>query len=373
MTSHFNQAYIRASRLQRPFSVLFEVNHLCHLDCAECYLEDNHDKSRLGEQVSFDEACRIIDELKAAGTLILALSGGEIFLRKDILSIAAHARSRGLAVRMFTSGTLLSEEKIKALAELHLASLEITLYSLDPVTHDGITRTAGSCEKTISGILAACRSRLPVTIKMPLMRPNFRGYKRVRDFAREVGAAFRCDPTITPQTNGDLKPLELRLTASELVELYADPEISASVVSCSNEPPDPDRRTCAIGERSCVISPFGEVFPCMEVREVAGNLRQQSFAEVWSSSPVLTRARGHVWGELTLCNGCSKASYCQRCNGLAAKEDGDFFGPASWSCTMAAAKEVASGIAPRPAASGFVPLSLLVRSAKSDGNYRIPG
>ena len=85
----------RAEAARAPISALFELTGRCNLDCGHCYLDIHHPP----EELTTAEALRVVDELAAAGTFILALSGGELFLRKDALQVAAHARGRGAAAR----------------------------------------------------------------------------------------------------------------------------------------------------------------------------------------------------------------------------------------------------------------------------------
>lgn len=350
--THYEHLIATAEEKYIPISILFELNHRCHLNCVHCYLEDNHDQEKVAAQLTYEEVCSIIDQIKEAGCFILTLSGGEIFLRRDTLSIARYARSRGLGVRLFTSGTLLTEKGVSGIAACDPLSVEVSLYSADnPALHDTITRLPGSHARTLKGIALLREAGVPVVIKTPLMHEIFSEYPRIREYAEGVGASYLCDPTITPQTDGGLSPTSCRLLQEELVQLYADPLLKKKG-HVQKRLPDPEDSPCSIGKRSCVISPWGDVYPCMEVRQSAGNLREQSFAEIWNSSPLLRRLRAIRAKDLPVCSGCDKFFYCHRCNGIAEKENGDFFGPSTWSCQLAAAQEEAA----------FIPLSPISRT-----------
>ncbi len=79
---------------------------------------------------------------------------------------------------------------------------------------------------------------------------------------------------------------------------------------------------CMAGTGYCRITPQGDVTPCPYMTVVAGNLREQSFGEIWRTSPVLRELRdvGQLKGRCgrcefkELCGGC-------RCRAYAAFDD----------------------------------------------------
>ncbi|MGQ9491092.1 MAG: SPASM domain-containing protein [Anaerolineae bacterium] len=83
--------------------------------------------------------------------------------------------------------------------------------------------------------------------------------------------------------------------------------------------PGDDARTCSVGLSSCLISPYGVVYPCIELRIPAGDLRQQRFAEIWAEAPIFRQLRArHARGNLPECRVCPLSRYCEgRCAGLA--------------------------------------------------------
>jgi radical SAM protein with 4Fe4S-binding SPASM domain len=74
---------------------------------------------------------------------------------------------------------------------------------------------------------------------------------------------------------------------------------------------------CMAGTEYCRIMPQGEVTPCPYMTVVAGNVREQSFTEIWETSPVLLalrqpeqlKGRCGVCEFKTLCGGCRCRAY----------------------------------------------------------------
>ena len=351
--SHYGRFVQRAARTHTPLNVLLELTHRCHLDCVHCYLEDNHDLGAKQRELTEEECCGLIDQLAGAGCLFLTLSGGEIFLRPDAMAIARHARRRGLALRLFTSGTLMSPSRLRELKSLNPLSVEFSLYSADhPDRHDAIVRAPGSHRKTIDAVRAVSEAGIPVVIKTPLMKELFSEYPGLVRLARTFGVFYLLDPTVTPKNDADLSPCALRLTAEQLTALYADPELPVAAEIGSLESRrrlrHPDEEVCNLGKTGCAISPFGDVYPTLGFPLSAGNIKEQSFESIWREAPLFQRLRAVTVKDLHDCSGCEKFSYCNRCCMWALMDDGDLFGGSSWACEIAAAKERAAGLPSEP-------------------------
>jgi radical SAM protein with 4Fe4S-binding SPASM domain len=99
----------------------------------------------------------------------------------------------------------------------------------------------------------------------------------------------------------------------------------------------PDQHTCGMASSALVIDPYGDVFPCVQTRIVAGNVREQSLQTIWQSETLCNLARLTL-NELPVCRTCELRNLCVRCHGLAQVEDGDLRGPASVNCREALAR-----------------------------------
>lgn len=90
---------------QKPFLASFKVTYRCNLRCQQCPFY-----SMEAPDLSYEQACRILDDLYARGNRMLIMEGGEPMLWRDgartIHDLAAYARQRFYAVGMTTNGTL---------------------------------------------------------------------------------------------------------------------------------------------------------------------------------------------------------------------------------------------------------------------------
>ena len=80
---------------------------------------------------------------------------------------------------------------------------------------------------------------------------------------------------------------------------------------------------CLAGTGVCFISHEGEVYPCGYLPVLAGDLRKQTFAEIWESSEVFNQLRdtGNLKGK---CGYCEFRNICMGCRARAFAASGDF-------------------------------------------------
>ena len=86
------------------------------------------------------------------------------------------------------------------------------------------------------------------------------------------------------------------------------------------------------GHASAYLAPDGTVQPCLDYEESAGNIRDQSFTEIWKTSPLLAHLRTLRRQHFTGCKSCDNYSVCGLCPALAARETGDPTGSAPSKC-----------------------------------------
>ncbi len=80
---------------------------------------------------------------------------------------------------------------------------------------------------------------------------------------------------------------------------------------------------CLAGTGVAFISNLGEVYPCGYLPVLAGNLNQQSLAEIWENAPVFQQLRdtGNLKGK---CGYCEFRNICMGCRARAFAATGDF-------------------------------------------------
>jgi AdoMet-dependent heme synthase len=350
----------RTVRKHQPLSVHFDLTYRCNERCVHCYLDhDDH-----GE-LTTAECLAVMEELARAGTLFLTFSGGEIFLRLDLYEILAEARRLHFDVSLKTNALLVTQERAVRLREFGVRRVQISVYSDIPEVHDAITKVPGSLQRTLAAIPLLLEHGLQVKLACPLMQENLLAYRGVMALAEKIGIPYVLDLTITPMMDGTKGPLAHRIPVSSLLPVMQDPTLHAckpqpsaeatramlsypaaigSAVSSGIESAAYDDLPCSAGHNSCYISPYGDVFPCVQLPQAAGNLRRERFSDIWYHAPQLEGLRGIRESQLPVCSRCEIRSYCERCPGLALMEGGDLLGAYERACELAEQKAGLAGV-----------------------------
>ena len=100
-----------------PLNGMIEITRHCPLKCVHCYNNLSSTEATPESELTYEEHCRILDEMAEAGCLWLLFTGGEIFARKDFLKIYTYAKKKGLIVTLFTNGTLIDKDVADTLAD----------------------------------------------------------------------------------------------------------------------------------------------------------------------------------------------------------------------------------------------------------------
>ena len=360
------QMNARALELGVPLSVQFDVTYRCNERCVHCYLDhDDH-----GEMTTA-EICGVVDQLADAGVFFLTFSGGEVLVRRDFFTILAHARTHLFDVKVKTNGVLITDTAARRFADLGVAEVQISVYSHRAEVHDRITKVPGSFARTVEGIRRLKAQGIKVTIANILMRENLSDYDGVHALASSLDIHYTVDPTITPMMDGDRSVLEHRISGSELAKVFRDTKLVGDVEEFCAPPAVGgedvmDGIPCSAAHTACYISPYGDVFPCVQFPLPSGNVRRQRFIDIWRDSPQLNQVRSIRARDLTTCSGCGHVGSCTRCPGLAYLE-GDMRGPSSADCEksfrrtgMPSARMLQQGAA-RVAATSLVQIQPVTR------------
>ncbi len=327
----------KALKLNVPLSVQLDLTYRCNERCVHCYLDhDDH-----GEMTTAEIKC-LLDEMAEAGVFILTLSGGEIFLRKDFFELLEHARGLMFCIKLKTNALLIRERDAARIRDLGVESVQISIYSHRPEVHDAITLVPGSLQRSLDAIRFLKAQGLRVVMANVLMVQNMQDYSGVRALAAEMDVECTLDPTITPMMDGERSVLSLGVGQEGLRQVFRDASLVGDVDAFCAISTDPDEDAlenlpCSAGHTSCYVSPYGDVYPCVQFPLPTGNVRSQRFLDIWRHSDQMNDVRSIRLKDLTTCSSCTHVAGCSRCPGLAFME-GNMRGPSSQDCEKSFAK-----------------------------------
>jgi AdoMet-dependent heme synthase len=320
-----------------PLSVQLDVTYRCNERCIHCYLDHND----YGEMTTA-EIRDLLDQLAEAGVFFLTLSGGEVFMRMDFFDIVEYARSLMFCVKIKTNAFMIGEKEAHRLRELMVQDVQVSIYSHRTEVHDAITLLPGSLQRTIAGIRQLRSQGVKVIIANVLMMQNLNDHHGVIQLAEELGTEYTIDPTITPMMDGDRNVLRLGLGVPQLQDVFRDSDLVGNVDEFCAPPSAVNEDVlhelpCSAGHTACYISPYGDLYPCVQFPLPSGNVRRQKFMDIWLHSEQLKEVRSITAGDLPVCSGCGHVGTCSRCPGLAYLE-GNMRGPSAQDCEKSFAR-----------------------------------
>ncbi|HEX20590.1 MAG TPA: radical SAM protein, partial [Acidiferrobacteraceae bacterium] len=138
----------------RPIHLTFFVTRKCNARCPFCfYISNTNSQGRNANELSLDEIRRTS---KSLGKLLwLAFSGGEIFLRKDLVEISElfYVQNKPSIMLFPTNGLLpyLIRDKIEEILSICRRSVVVVKLSIDGLDgdHDALRNTPGGFDKTM--------------------------------------------------------------------------------------------------------------------------------------------------------------------------------------------------------------------------------
>jgi len=343
-------------KLCSPFLIVWNFTNACNLRCKHCY--QNASKP-LPSELTLKEKLDIINQLDRAGVPLIALSGGEPTIHPDFLKIVEEGSRRGIYMAVATNGIRFSSiEFTEKALKAGLKYVEVSLDSVSSEIHDEIRGVKGAWETTIQGVRNLVKMNASVGLAMTVTKLNYREVEDMVKLGEELGVKrvifFNFIPTgrgrdivkldLTPVEREELlrkvyelarkSRVQVASTAPQLARVSWQMSSGGDCLPTHFTPPHSQSLRalaefiggCGAGRIYAAIQPDGKVTPCVFLPIIVGDLRVNSFQEIWSSSPVLRKLR---YKEL-LKKPCGECPYRYVCGGCRARAYGyfnDFLAP----------------------------------------------
>ncbi|MDY6972827.1 MAG: radical SAM protein [Thermodesulfobacteriota bacterium] len=169
-----------------PLRVLHRITTSCNLKCSFC---DHQLHAVSKNELSTDEIKSAMDEFAAAGTIAWGITGGEPFLRRDLLEIIRHSKKLGFLTSCITNGTVAKDDQIAEAAKW----LDYLVTSMEgPLEITDRIRGKGVFDKVVHTIEIARSNNLPVIVGTVITRDLLEagGIEFMGKLCRQMG--IRC-------------------------------------------------------------------------------------------------------------------------------------------------------------------------------------
>ncbi|HUT53622.1 MAG TPA: radical SAM protein [bacterium] len=325
-----------------PRVLAWELTRRCNLNCIHCRAVASMEAPE-GE-LTLDEYKALIDNVASFAKPILILTGGEPLLRPDLFDIAAYGTGAGLTVAVSTNGTMVTTDVARRLLAAGVKTCSISIDGPTPEVHDDFRRQPGAFEASLKGMAMLQEAGINVQVNTSLTQRNmhdldniFRLVKRMKAHAWHV---FMLVPTGRGEDPGSrdlITSADYERILNYIYEKNRDEQMEIKP-TCAPQyyrilrqrakadgiPVDAlhfglnaRTRGCLAGMGFGFVSYKGDVFPCGYYPVAAGNVREQSFREIWERSPLFGKLRDFKnykdpcgsCGYIRVCGGCRARAY----------------------------------------------------------------
>lgn len=326
-----------------PKWIAWEVTRRCNLKCVHCRSSSNME-SHDGE-FTLAESRRLIDDISSYAKPVLVLSGGEPLLREDLFDIASYGTSKGLRMCIATNGTLVTDEICKKMKESGIRIVSLSLDGSTKEIHDNFRDMEGAFEGTLRGAEILKRNGIEFIINSSFTKRNQSDIPNVYKLAKKMGATAWYMFMIVPTGRGEeiMSELISKEDYEEILEWHYQTEKEESdilmrptcaphyyriVMQHAKKEKDGFKRRslkfstggakgCICAQSIVLIDYQGNLQPCSYFPIQAGNVREQSFKDIWENSELFLNLRDFKKYE----GKCGQCEYITVCGGCRARAD----------------------------------------------------
>ncbi len=333
-----------------PKWIAWEITRRCNLKCVHCRSSSGLE-AKGHPDFTLDEARRVLDDIASYGRPVVVLSGGEPLLRPDVFEIASHGTGLGLRMCLATNGTLMTQEICDRIKAVGIKMVSLSLDGASAEVHDNFRNQPGAFAGTLNAARLFKENDIPFLINSSFTKRNQDEIPKIYQLAKELGATawymFMIVPTgrgedimdelIAPEDYEKLLVWHYEMEKGEkdlMVRPTCAPNYYRVVLQQAKEQGDDyQRRTlqfstggskgCLAGQLISLIDVDGNVLPCSYFPMAAGNIREQSFKDIWEKSELFHDLRNFK-AYKGRCGSCEYVNVCGGCRARAYAVTGDY-------------------------------------------------
>ena len=327
-----------------PGHPVWEVTASCNLNCIHCHAKP---ETRTDE-LTTDEGKRLIDQIAGLEEFrTLVYSGGEPLVRPDIFELLDYSRKAGLANIIATNGTLIDEEMAFKLKAHGVVCNAISIDAPCAEVHNRIRNRDGAFDLALRALEATRKAGILLQINTTAMEYNLPHLSDLIDFVNREKAGIMLMYQLVAVGNGEkIEGATLRKNANQdLIRLIAEKQVNSKTIIEPVAGPQYwpymlEKKSagegfglklaeqvfhgCAAARHFVYIKYNGDVWPCPFVEVSGGNVRDQSFADIYRQSDVFVNLRKREETLKGSCGTCGYKKICGGCRGRAHAYTGDY-------------------------------------------------
>lgn len=320
------------SKIHQLNYILWESTLRCNLNCIHCGSDCKKDSSI--KDMPVDDFFNALEQLKPIidpNKTMIALTGGEILVRKDLEIIGNRLYNSGFPWGIVTNGMLLDEKKLNSLMEAGLRSVTVSLDGLE-ASHNWLRGNPKSFEKAFSAIKLLTKTHgLKYDVVTCANQKNFEELEKLRNLLIATGIKDWRIFTVFPIGRAkDEKSLQLNSKDfAKLFEFIKQTRLEGKIrlnYGCEGFLGNYEGEVrdhfffCRAGINIASVLADGSISACPNLRSnfIQGNIYKDNFAEVWQNKYSMFRDRS--WTKKGICHDCDFFNYCEG-NGMHLRDE----------------------------------------------------
>lgn len=291
--------------LSAPRMVTWETTYACNLRCPHCY---NDAGTACKNELNTRQAFQLIDKLAEAGVLRLLISGGEPFLRRDILSILRKASRTNMRLDIATNGVELPDKILEGISRLPVFHVHV---SIDGICdrHDHFRGRKGAFDAACGNIRRLREKDISVSLSTTVTRENIVELDRIIDLALELDCGGFFANAMLPAGRGRKNAGRYMLDEGGYYQLYKtlvergkelEGKLAISTDMCfpflfsnsGTEGRSNGSMGCSAGYDTLCIGADGMAYPCHLLHDIPlGNIMNMGLKAIWNGASALKSMR----------------------------------------------------------------------------------
>ncbi len=312
-----------------PLLAIWELTQACDLACVHCRACAVPGRDPL--ELTTAEGKRLLDSVRAMGTPLMILTGGDPAKRPDLVELVRYGASIGLIMAVTPSGTgLMTRELLVELRDAGMARLAVSIDGPDPAIHDAFRGVAGSFEHCQRILNDARELGIERQVNTTIGPHNLHALRAMADVVAASGAVLwsvfvvvptgRADTALLPSATeleraleelvgiSESAPFDVKTTAAPhfrrlLLEHKAKGHPLGVLRDLDEDGSVKGTRGVNDGVGMLFVSHRGEVYPSGFLPLSVGNIRRGSLSLMYRESDLFRTLRevGAASGKCSVC------------------------------------------------------------------------
>jgi radical SAM protein with 4Fe4S-binding SPASM domain len=312
----------RISRQGYPTTACIEVTTRCNARCEYCFLCDESPHADLAT----DRLCFAMEKFSKAGAIHLHLTGGEPFLRPDMLTLLSFAFEHGFFYcTLFSNGTLLDKTHLDYIVRNRnfFRTMQFSVFSHVPEINDSYFGVSGALDTVMKNALYLKENGVRVSIALTILDFNLETMEETRAFLENHGlpSSPACFKTVAGPRLADLlaKSTDYSFFKRYLQLLRPDEieEYKRQMKESLELPMQYDNELCIGRWESIFMNAEGDLAPCLSFRNVKyGNIfEERAIHDILQQSPDYHAICSTKKRDMKKCRTCRFLNFCFMCLG----------------------------------------------------------